>query len=90
MKPRDLDIKELKQQDLRVRAYKDNAWNRNEGFEPFETFGLVGVAGASLALLALTSSIILVSKYHDQINSFMVWIDKSINDGILILSCLFS
>ena len=65
MKPTDLDLKELKRQDLRVRAYKENSWNRNEGFEPFEMALLVLFLGVILAVGALLVLCIVWAKYSN-------------------------
>jgi hypothetical protein len=65
MNPRPIDLKELKQQETRLRAYKENSWNRNEGFEPFEMALLVLLTGVVLAVGALLILCIVWAKYSN-------------------------
>ena len=65
MNPRPVDTKELKRQDLRVRAYRENQWRDKEGFEPFEMALIVLFAGVVLAVGALLVLCIVWAKYSN-------------------------
>jgi len=84
------DLKEITRQDLRVRAYRENQWRDKEGFNPLEMAALTCIAGACIALMALMGLLVLNLKYGNDVIRFFDWIDKSANDLINILACIFS
>ena len=88
MNPTPYDIEELKRQDIRVQAWKKNNWKRTEGFEPFERAVIVIFAAAVIAFAVLMFSIIIDSKYHDDVIRFFDSVDNSINEWLKILACI--